>query len=104
MMSMAMVAFRCTGLYWICGPGTWSSSVGHAYLPGSGGRVVDGPGRAADGADQVDDGVGEDADGVGGLVAGGVQGGGEAGPVGVEAGLTVGGVGLGGAQDLVDDE
>jgi hypothetical protein len=41
--------------------------------------------RAADDADQVDDGVGEDTGGLGELVAGGVQGGGEAGPVGAGA-------------------
>ena len=58
----------------------------------------------ADDADEVDDGVGDDSGGVHDLVAGGVQGGGEAGSVGVEAGLAVGGVDHGGAQDLVGDQ
>src|SRR5205085_2614408 len=58
---------------------------------------------AADGAGQVDGGAGDDAGGLDELVAGGVQGEGEAGPVGVGAGLG-GGVGHGGAQDLVGDQ
>jgi hypothetical protein len=59
---------------------------------------------AADGAYQVDDGVGEDAGGLDDLVAGGVQGGGEAGPVGVETWQAVGGVDHGGTDDLVGDQ
>src|SRR5262249_35047083 len=38
------------------------------------------------------------------LVAGGVERDGEAGPVGVDAGMAVGGVGHGGAQELVGDQ
>jgi hypothetical protein len=42
-------------------------------------------------------GVGDDRGGVDDLIAGGVQGGGAAGPVGVGAGHAVGGIGHGGA-------
>ncbi|WP_447139147.1 hypothetical protein [Micromonospora sp. LZ34] len=59
---------------------------------------------AADDADQVDVGVGDDAGGVDDLVTGGGQGGGEAGLVGIDVGLAVGGVDHGGEQQLVDDE
>src|SRR6266704_2562779 len=57
--------------------------------------------EAADLADQVDNGLGDDTGGLHELVAGGVQGDGEAGPVGVDAGLGAGGVGHGQAEDLV---
>jgi hypothetical protein len=53
---------------------------------------------------QVDGGADDDSGGLDGLVAGGVEGDGEAGPVGVDAVLGVGGVGNGGAQDLVSDQ
>src|SRR3954454_7952554 len=74
------------------------------FHPDSAGGQQVGQDVGADDADQVDDGVGDDPGGVDELVAGGVQGGGEAGPVGVEAGPAVGGVDHGGAQELVDDE
>jgi len=61
----------------------------------------DGP---ADGPCQVDGGAGGDARGQDDLVAGGVQGDREAGPVGVGARESGGGVGDGGAQGLVGDE
>src|SRR6266702_7686712 len=58
----------------------------------------------ADLAGQVGGGAGEDAGGEDDLVAGGVQGDGEAGAVGVGAGDGAGGVGDGGAQYLVGDQ
>jgi hypothetical protein len=60
--------------------------------------------EAADLADEVDGGVGDDAGGLDDLVAGGVQGDGEAGPVRVGARDGRGGVGECGAQGLVGDE
>src|SRR5262249_4215262 len=59
---------------------------------------------SADGADQVDGGVGDDPGGLDELVAGGLVGDGEAGPVGVGVGLGADGVGDGGAQKLVDHQ
>ena len=59
---------------------------------------------AADGADEVDDGVGDDPGGVDELVAGGVQGDGEAAPVGIDVGLGEGGVEDRCAERLVGDE
>jgi len=58
----------------------------------------------ADGAGQVDDGPGDHACCVHDLVAGGLPGDGEAGPVGIGAGLSDGGVCHGGAQDLIGDQ
>ena len=57
-------------------------SVGHAV-------VAD---VAADDTDEVDDGLGDHSGGLDELVAGGVQGDGEATPVGIEVGLVDGGV------------
>jgi len=59
---------------------------------------------AADGADEVDDGVGDDAGGFDELVAGGVEGDGEAAPVGIDVGPADRGVGDRDAQRLVGDE
>jgi len=47
---------------------------------------------AADDTDEVDDGLGAHTGGLDELVAGGVQGDGEATPVGIEVGLVDGGV------------
>jgi hypothetical protein len=58
----------------------------------------------ADCPGQVGDGAGEDGCGEDDLVAGGVQGDGEAGAVGVGAGDGAGGVGDGGAQGLVGNQ
>src|SRR5262249_1435980 len=59
---------------------------------------------AADGAGQVDGFCGDDAGGLDDLVAGGVQGDGEAGPVRVGAGGGEGGGGDGDPDCLVDDQ
>src|SRR6266545_6796259 len=59
---------------------------------------------AADLADEVDGGLGDDAGGVDYLVAGGVQGDGEAGPVRAGQRLGGGGVGDGQPQRLVGDQ
>src|SRR5215469_4408256 len=56
---------------------------------------------AADGAGQVDGFCGDHAGGLGDLLAGGVEGDGEAGPVGVGTGSGEGGVGDGDPQGLV---
>jgi hypothetical protein len=69
----------------------------------SGGHEA-GEDEAADRSGEVDDGVGGDARCEDDLVAGGVQGDGEAGPVRVRAGNGRGGVGDGGAEGLVGDE
>jgi hypothetical protein len=58
----------------------------------------------ADLADQVDSGPSDHPGGLDELVAGGVEGDGEAGPVGVDAGLGAGGIGHGEAQELVADQ
>jgi hypothetical protein len=58
----------------------------------------------ADLADQVDGGGSDHPGGLDELVAGGVQGDGEAGPVGVDAGLGAGGIGHGQPQELVADQ
>src|SRR6266508_4624421 len=59
---------------------------------------------AADPAGQVDGGLGDHAGGLDDLVAGGVQGDGEAAAVGWGVGPGEGGVGDGGAQGLVGDQ
>ena len=58
----------------------------------------------ADSAGQVNDGSCDDAGCLCDLLAGGVPGDGEAGPVGLGAGPGGRGVGDGGAQDLVGDQ
>src|SRR5437773_3137269 len=85
----------------VFGDGAFDGARADAQPP-AGHRV--GQQAAADVAGQVDGGAGGDAGGLDELVAGGVQGEGEAGPVGVGAGLGGGGVGHGGAQDLVGDQ
>ena len=59
---------------------------------------------AADDTDQVDDGVGDDAGGGDDLVTGGVEGDGEAGPVGIDIDDTECGVGDRDAQSLLGDQ
>jgi hypothetical protein len=58
----------------------------------------------ADRADQVDDGAGDHVRGLDELVAGGLVGDGEAGPVRIDIGLGAGRVGHGGAQQAVDHQ
>jgi hypothetical protein len=83
---------------------------GHGAFDGAGADAETAVGHeccqdeAADLPGQVDDGAGDHARGEDDLVAGGVQGDGEAGPVGVGAGDGRGGVGDGGAQCLVGDQ
>ena len=82
---------------------TWRVDDAGVGAQPTGGQQV-GQDVAADGAGQVDGGGGGDACCLDELVAGGVPGDGEAGPVGVGAGAGAGGVGHGGAQELVGDQ
>ncbi len=85
----------------VFGDGAFDDAGADSQPPGGQQVVQDVP---PDGAGQVDDGSGDDSGCLLDLVAGGLPGDGEAGPVGIGAGPGAGGVGDGGAQQLAGDE